>query len=65
MSAEITPLGIEKLVADVAVHLVAAAVRRDVLVADLLVHEGFGAAGKGAFERAMFVGKAGVGEVFF
>ena len=59
MPFEITSFGVQPLIADIAVHLVSIVAAGDVLVANLLVHEGFGAAGESAFEGAVFVGARG------
>jgi hypothetical protein len=61
---EVAPFGVQPLLADVTEHFIAVVAAGDVLVADLLVHEGLGAGGVGAFEGAIGVEEWGV-EVFF
>lgn len=62
MAAEIGAFAVEPLVADRAVHAVAARVRGQMVVADLLVGEGFAAAGVRAFPGEFF-GEVGRGRV--
>ena len=60
VSFEIAAFAVEVHLADGTVHLVATVVSRHVLVADVLVREGFGTVGECAFEGAF----GGVGMVF-
>lgn len=55
VSAEIAALAVQPLMTDRTVHAIPTVMARQVVIANLLVHEALGATGKGAFPRPFFI----------